>query len=199
MKEPTKDQFVFAEFCKNSKKVIDVGAQSGEFVNIANKNMNDGIIYALEPDQNYIDKLDSIKSINNNQIITNACAAGSEKSKAKLHNSSTGCMANVAIKARGVFSMVDVDTLDNLFPFEVDLIKVDVEAYEYEVLLGASSHLDRGTPFLIEIHDKWLKESGRDKDDIIKIFTNKGYKSEFLYRPDHQRNWADLYYYMFTK
>jgi len=81
----------------------------------------------------------------------------------------------------------------------LDLIKVDVEAYEYEVLKGSKTHLERGTPFYVEIHDKWLREIGLSRFDIIELFKEYGYTEQFLWRPEHQINWADLYYYVFTK
>jgi FkbM family methyltransferase len=196
MKELTKDQFVFAEFCKNSKKVIDVGAQRGDFIHYANKNMNNGVIYGLEPDPKYLKTLNSIRGANENKIVISNFGASSKREKLKLYNTNTGCVANVKMKAKGHCVIVDLDTLDNLFPFEVDLIKIDVEAYEYEVLLGCRNHIKRGTPFYVEIHHNWLIELGKSKDDIIKIFEDAGYESNFLHK---EECFADLYYYMFIR
>lgn len=195
----TLDQQVFIDYCKNASKIVDVGAQSGEFIYYANENMENGKIYSLEPDPNYIDEIKKIESKNGNEINIIETAAGSEKGTAKLYNESTGCMVDIAVKKFQKFVMVDVDTLDNLIPFEVDLIKVDVEAYEYEVLKGSKTHLERGTPFYVEIHDKWLREIGLSRFDIIELFKEYGYTEQFLWRPEHQINWADLYYYVFTK
>jgi FkbM family methyltransferase len=195
----TLDQQVFIDYCKNASKIVDVGAQSGEFIYYANENMENGKIYSLEPDPNYIDEIKKIESKNGNEINIIETAAGSEKGTAKLYNESTGCMVDIAVKKFQKFVMVDVDTLDNLIPFEVDLIKVDVEAYEYEVLKGSKTHLERGTPFYVEIHDKWLREIGLSRFDIIELFKEYGYTEKFLWRPEHQINWADLYYYVFTK
>jgi len=193
------DEQLFIDYCKKSSKIIDVGAQRGEFVNHANDSMRYGTIYALEPDPKYIQTLQLIKPVNNNKIEILPIAAGSKKQKHKLYNQGTGCMVDINVKKNEKFVEIDVNTLDNLFPFEVDFIKIDVEAYEYEVLLGAETHLKRGTPFYVEIHDKWLKEIGKSKEDIISLFNNYGYKENFLLRPSHQINYADLYYYIFTK
>jgi len=198
-KGATLDQEVFINYCKTASKIVDVGAQSGEFIYYANENMKNGKIYSLEPDPNYIDEIKNIESKNGNEINIIPTAAGSEKGTAKLYNESTGCMVDIAVKKFQKFVMVDVDTLDNLIPFEVDLIKVDVEAYEYEVLKGSKTHLERGTPFYVEIHDKWLREIGLSRFDIIELFKEYGYTEQFLWRPEHQINWADLYYYVFTK
>ena len=195
----TIDQQIFINYCKTASKIVDVGAQSGEFIYYANENMKNGKIYSLEPDPNYINEIKQIQSKNGNEINIIETAAGSEKGTAKLYNESTGCMVDIAVKKFQKFVMVDVDTLDNLIPFEVDLIKVDVEAYEYEVLKGAKTHLERGTPFYVEIHDKWLREIGLSRFDIIELFKEYGYTEQFLWRPKHQINWADLYYYIFTK
>tara|TARA_R110000803_G_C11983035_1_gene320989 strand:+ start:87 stop:677 length:591 start_codon:yes stop_codon:yes gene_type:complete len=194
-----KDVEVFIEYCKDAKIVVDVGAQKGEFINYANNNMSGGKIYSLEPDPKYYETLQKIQPNSSNEIILMNQAAGSSKGTSKLYNTGTARMVVLANKDSNNYVEVQVDTLDNLFPFEVDLVKVDVEAFEYEVIMGSKTHLKRGTPFLVEIHDKWLREIGKSKDDIIKLFSDEGYHSEFLYRPSHQLNHADLYYYMFTK
>lgn len=193
------DQKVFIDYCKNASKIVDVGAQSGEFTYYANENMKNGKIYSLEPDPKFVKTVGSIKEKNGNQINIIETAAGSETGQAKLYNQNTGCMAEIAVKKSQKYVMVDVDTLDNIIPFEVDLIKIDVEAYEYEVLKGSTTHLERGTSFYVEIHDKWLKEIGLSRFDIIELFKKYKYTEEFLWRPERQRNSAGLYYYMFTK
>jgi len=194
----TLDQQIYIDYCKDGSTIIDVGGQSGEFVHYANDTMSNGKIYSLEPDTNYLSKLEIIDEKNDNQITIIPTAAGSWKGVSKLYNQGTGCMVDVKDKI-GNYIECNVDTLDNLFPYKVDLIKIDVEAYEYEVILGAKTHLERGTPFLVEIHNKWLREIGKSKEDIIELFEKKGYNSQFLYRPHHQMKWADIYYYMFTK
>jgi len=193
------DKQIFKDYCSLSSKIVDVGAQSGEFLKIGNETMKGGKIYSIEPDIKYLDKLKEIQPLNGNEIHIIETACGSEKKQSLLYNQGTGCMVDIDVKKKEKGIMVDVDTLDNLIPFEVDFIKVDVEAYEYEVILGSKTHLERGTPFTVEIHDKWLREIGRSKDDIINLFKEYGYYDYFLYRPKHQLKYADLYYYYFSK
>lgn len=193
------DEELFIDYCKTASKIVDVGAQWGEFIYHAIENMNNGKIYSFEPDPKFIDKISKIQGKNGNEIEIFTSAAGSKTGFEKLYNDGTGCMIELASKKDENFVMVNVDTLDNLIPFEVDLIKIDVEGYEYEVLKGAKTHMERGTPFYVEIHDKWMREIGLSRFDIINLFKEYGYVDNFLWRPEHQVHNADLYYYEFVK
>ena len=63
------DKQIFTDYCSLSSKVVDVGAQSGEFLKIGNETMKGGKIYSIEPDIKYLDKLKEIQPLNGNEII----------------------------------------------------------------------------------------------------------------------------------
>lgn len=76
---------------------------------------------------------------------------------------------------------VDVDTLDNLFTDKdkVDLIKIDVEGYTYEVLQGAKRIIKNNNPIIqLEILSK-KKDFKKKEKEILEYLNSLGYK-DFL-------------------
>ena len=73
---------------------------------------------------------------------------------------------------------VDVNTLDNLFSEErdVDVLKIDVEGFSYQVLIGAKEFLMINSPILqVEILAKKF-EFNKKEIEIIDYLTSIDYK-----------------------
>uniref|UniRef100_D0KNJ2 Methyltransferase FkbM domain-containing protein n=1 Tax=Saccharolobus solfataricus (strain 98/2) TaxID=555311 RepID=D0KNJ2_SACS9 len=49
---------------------------------------------------------------------------------------------------------VKILTLDSLELSRIDLLKIDVEGFENEVLIGAENTLDRTNKVIIEVHER---------------------------------------------
>jgi len=81
---------------------------------------------------------------------------------------------------------VKIRTLDTLVAelgVRPDLIKVDVEGFEFEVVRGAENVLRNIRPvMLIEIHPWQLKLSGSSDQALIAFLESKGYASEVIDR-----------------
>jgi len=59
----------------------------------------------------------------------------------------------------------------------VNLIKIDVEGYEYQVLLGAKNTIERYRPSLfIELDDRNLARYGDDYRDLLRFLLDLGYE-----------------------
>jgi FkbM family methyltransferase len=81
---------------------------------------------------------------------------------------------------------VKIRTLDTLVAelgVRPDLIKVDVEGFEFEVLRGAENVLRNMRPvLLIEIHPPQLNLSGSSDQALIAYLENRGYAVEVIER-----------------
>ena len=60
----------------------------------------------------------------------------------------------------------------------VNLLKIDVEGFEYEVLLGCNDALKKNKikKIIIEIHSEFLKSKGTNEDLIYMFLKEHGFK-----------------------
>ena len=73
---------------------------------------------------------------------------------------------------------IDVETVDKLFAFNegVDVIKIDVEGYGYEVLQGSREYLKDNSPVLqVEVLSKKINFSNKEKE-ILDYLNSINYK-----------------------
>ena len=72
---------------------------------------------------------------------------------------------------------VKIKTLDSYNFQDVDIIKIDVEGFEYDVLLGATDTIDRCKPVVqVEMVYGQPHRFGHSVHDILKFFEERGYK-----------------------
>jgi hypothetical protein len=77
---------------------------------------------------------------------------------------------------------VEVTTLDNLLKNEqeidkIDFVKVDIEGYEYEFLLGAQQSIIALKPMiLMEIEEHRLAKYGVTAEDMFNVMADLGYE-----------------------
>jgi FkbM family methyltransferase len=68
------------------------------------------------------------------------------------------------------------DRVCSMEKFEPDLIKIDVEGYEWQCLVGLKEILRRSQALIfLEIHPEMMKDYGRSPSDLVDILTDQGY------------------------
>ena len=165
---------------KMSSIIIDVGAQYGDWSMLWAKKYDSGVLALELLRSNYKEmlkdmKLNKINIIPMNLAIGNGQNIAVENSKGMAYNRMIG------------YADTKTYTLDELIePNELDIIKIDVEGFEYEVLEGATNLIKRFHPrIIIETHSKEL----RKKCDEFLI--NNGYKLDFEGRTVKGKGWMD--------
>lgn len=168
--------------------VIDIGANIGATtLNLAKKTGPLGKVYSFEPGPyNFKRALENISLNNFKNIKLINKGLGHEKATAFLYNvnANNSGMQRLLTQAPPKSSYekmkVEIDTLDNcIASMEIpspSLIKIDVEGYEYNVLLGAEQTLLRHKPVMfIELDDNNLREQGSTAETLVEFLVQMGY------------------------
>ena len=152
-----KERELFEKLAKESKIIVDVGANIGKYSILAGKVNPNAKIFAIEPEKNNFIILN--KNIGLNRLKISPLKIGlSEKSGVmKLYRGTRPENYggySLAHKSE-FFEEVKVKTLDNLFK-SIDLIKIDTEGCEFEILKGAKKLLSNKAikKIIVEISDE---------------------------------------------
>lgn len=174
-REPAQDTLF--DLAKDKKTVIDVGVNLGStMLNFARLGAT---VVGLEPDKKNFDKATRNASLNrftNIRLINQG--AGAEKSTAKLYKVNKGNegMNRILLDGNGEFELISILPLDDM-NIPADLIKIDVEGYEFEVLKGAKRLLSTYHPALfIEIDEANLNAQGSSPTEVLDYLESLGYQ-----------------------
>ena len=123
---------------------VDCGAYDGDSIEAFKKNVVDfKKIYAFEMDEKNFQKLS--KNVgNDDKCVLIQKALGKERTKLKA---STGENTSSHLDEQGK-TEIDVDTIDNQIKEKVTMIKMDIEGYELDALIGARKTIETYGPKL---------------------------------------------------
>lgn len=141
----------------NHGSIIDIGANIGNHVKYFANFLNFEGIYCFEPhDINFNLLVDNVQS----KVIAYNCALGAVKGKCKLWSSAEPNSGHFRVyNDNSADASIDLLTLDEFVFSNVTLIKIDVEGFEYNVILGAMRTILKYKPVLfIETNDNNVTE-----------------------------------------
>ncbi len=177
--------FVFFHMTTRSSVFFDIGCNVG-YHTIGASKFNPGIqVFAFEPNPKIAKTL--ISNLKRNEVSLNTevleIALGSETSKLTLKvpeaNGSPGATL-IDLYAGNYSSTVDVEVkmLDSFYGVKkCDLIKIDVEGFEFNVIQGGLQFIARNRPVIfIELLRKWMAPLGHHPNNVIQALTDLGYK-----------------------
>jgi len=171
-----------------SRHFLDVGANMG-YYSLALGLLNPKIaIESFEPQPEIFALLTRNIALNklDNQIVGHNCGLGPRDENFEIHvprftGSGGGSFADQHPEEENPKRFfVPVKCLDTLLApnFAVDLIKIDIEGFEYEMLKGSREILMKYKPTLvIELLRKWMKTFGHHPQDVIEFLTPLGYEA----------------------
>lgn len=178
----------FSEICDKGKNIIDVGGFCGMYTVLANK-MKNCKTYTFEPrkEMAYIIK-HNLKNSKNYKIFN--LGVSNKNKKAYFHfpkKTNFGNTREVTNETENLIKLVRLDDflLSNLDI--VDILKIDVEGFEYEVLLSCGRYIKNIKNIFIELHlyNKYISAQWaniilllKQNNFIIKYLDNslKGYE-----------------------
>ncbi len=167
---------------QNGFVVFDVGSNIGEVLfNMAKVNP-DGKIYGFEPVQSTFEKLSKNVSLNPFQNISIKRLALSDKNEIVYYQSkqghSGGTMMSKSPSADSDFieAIKLDDFVQNNAIQQIDFIKVDIEGFEMNFLMGAIESIQKFKPLLfMEIDHYKLKRQNTSAIEILNQLKSMGY------------------------
>ena len=175
---------LIAKYLKPGDTFIDIGANIGQHSLFAACLVGKtGKVYSFEPIPNIHQQfLDSIKINNFQNIIhsyNNALGNSNETKKFYVKPKNIGASSLVNLDDSEKIIQVSVKIGDEMLGnvTRIDMIKIDVEGYEYEVLLGIKNSLKKYLPILIlEFSGTFYLEQGQDHGSkILLLLQDLGY------------------------
>ncbi|MEK6616988.1 MAG: FkbM family methyltransferase, partial [Bacteroidota bacterium] len=164
-------RYLWTELCKSSTTIFDIGSNSGIFAVLAKAYNPNSTVVAFEPQPNIFYVLKKNNEVNGFDIRCENIALSNQEGNMPFYNSgeaafttentTSGSLNKEWRTERQNPITVTVKELKNYIEEKkikrIDLIKIDVETYEYEVLSGYGKSLCLHKPIIIlEIQDRTI-------------------------------------------
>lgn len=139
-----------------NKDILDIGANIGNHTVYFGKLLKANSIHSFEPVSEFYNILKKNVELNqlNDTVTIHNVALGNESGKARVKYFNPDELGATQIEKNEDGDMV-LQRLDDLEFDNIDFMKIDVEKFEYNLLLGAKQTLDKHSPMIfIEIFDE---------------------------------------------
>jgi FkbM family methyltransferase len=177
-----------------SKTILDIGANIGT-TSLYFASLNPTAqIYSFEPHPgSYKRAIENISLNNFTNIHLQNLGLGEKKETVKLYevNEHNPGMNRIIAENKNLpFKTIEIDALDSVCNSlkidQIDMIKIDVEGFEYSVLKGAKETIIKSKPLLfIELDDNNLKENNSSAKELISLLISYGYNN--FYRANNSQ------------
>jgi FkbM family methyltransferase len=178
------------KFLSRGSCFVDLGANEGYFTIIAARLCGEaGRVISIEPQQRLHAVIKENIRLNKspNAALVGA-AIGDKPGTAVMHLTASTNTGGSGFERRSSYPLptqeVSMMTLEQLLDAQsassVDLMKVDIEGFEYEALLGSPKVFEqhRIKALALELHPAILSARGKDSADITGMLTRCGYRCE---------------------
>jgi len=178
---------LLSETIKNNLKdggiFVDIGANNGFFSLLASTLVGStGKVLAIEPTRRTFDRLTGnieLNGFNNILTLNVACGEANAEKEFQDYGSFDGSNSFVHMKG-GKPTYVKVERLDGIYPWDKkpDFVKIDVEGYEREVLLGARNTIlqNDSVTVVAEYNRSILRKKGEEYSAVIRLLTEYGFE-----------------------
>lgn len=181
-----KDSEIIYRLVKDGDTIFDIGANIGWYsIHLAMK-LNSSKIYSFEPIPSTFNQLKLNVKLNGcENIVLNNLALTDKKQKLSFFYSPNNTVAsssrNIMENDEAQLIECDANTIDEYIIenniTSLDFIKCDVEGAEYFVYKGGIKIFEKFKPIIFtEMLRKWAAKFDYHPNDIVKLFTDIGYK-----------------------
>jgi FkbM family methyltransferase len=188
-REPICTNYVmYSGILKEGDVVLDIGANIGYYVLVESQLVGkSGKVYAVEPVRSNFELLERNVQLNNfKNVSTFQFAFGEKDTKSEIYVSdkSNLCAMNRNAVGGKIISAqeVCVETVDAFFKDKAppNLIRMDVEGYEYEIIKGMAKTLKGNIKILAELHPLRRYLDPEKMDEIFQILEQNNFRVSFV-------------------
>ncbi len=184
----TKISQVITSELRTGATMVDIGANIGYFTLLSSNLVGPkGRVIAVEPSHRNASRL--MENLWLNQVANTAVisiGAGSHGNFSKLNfptynNAGAATFRGNNTVQDQVAAILRLDDVFEMLSVVPDLIKIDIEGYEFEALQGMANTLKKYQPVVIsELTDAFLIELGQSSRQLIEFMESLGYTCEIL-------------------
>lgn len=162
----------FESVIKEDFTIIDAGAQIGMYSVPFSKFAKNGTVYAFEPTDT-VDLLRENLAYNNcdNVLVQNIALSNRD---GKFFDKIFKIWSQKVVDQKE-FEFTTIDTFVSQKKLKIDLIKIDVDSYDYEVLLGCEKTLREQNPIVVVELNEALEKRGFKPEDAVNFMDSIGY------------------------
>ncbi len=175
------------KFLKVSKSFVDLGANEGYFTVIGARLCGaEGRVLAIEPQHRLLPVIEEnlrLNGLTNTQIVNTAIS--DKPGRAELHLTSSTNSGGSGFHRHTHYKLptqeIGLQTLEQVLDANgvtvVDLMKIDIEGFEYEAVLGSPRVFEhhRVKALALELHPEILFERGIRAEDNTEMLRRYGY------------------------
>lgn len=173
---------------KQNDTVLDIGANIGYYVLVESQLVGSGgIVYAIEPVEGNYRMLQRNLHLNKStNVSTYQLAFGDRNEHAEIFVSNKSNLCAISKEAVGgeVLGIQDVRmvTVDDFLVGKKppNLVRMDVEGFEYEIIKGMKQTLKGKTNILLELHAQPDYLKPEKLDELLQILEDNDYRVKFL-------------------
>lgn len=173
---------IFLNNIKADDVFIDVGAHIGYYTLAASTKINNGRIYAFEPNRESFDilKINVSWLKNNNNIFLENSALVDFSGLSKLYIDQDNAGNNKMFDDdNSKWESIQCMRLDEYLPYnKIDFVKIDTQGAEYKVLKGMENliNANKNIKMIVEFYPYGLRHMGYDPIELLSLLINFGFK-----------------------
>ena len=182
-------------YLKPGMTFVDLGANEGYFTVIgAGLCSPGGVVIAVEPQERLLPVIEANARLNQcdgvrvaNVAVSDQPGTGMLHLAPSTNNGSSGLdrSTRYALPTQPVETLTLGQLLDREGLMKVDFMKIDIEGFEYEAILGSPEVFQqhRVRVMALEIHDSRLLARGKPPEDITRFLKGCGYTLSHPFGP----------------
>ena len=177
----TKQIFIALSHCKNFRRAIDVGAHYGTSSYHFSNNFKNVEAFEIDPQIRECLQM-NVNNFSRKNVTVYPYGCGREAKHINLSRNVDSHFTKINLKSNNLSeenSDSKIIPLDNYDWQDVDFIKIDVEGYENEVILGALKLIERCKPIIL-----FEKNRVNENPNPQTILNNMGYRYAIRFDKD---------------